>query len=85
MHMQMVMVIMAIMAHQGKYTQKTGDKDFIRCTLTQLGRGKYGVGLLFMAFWHGLRWIIGLQCRIALTKEMRDASKGYKEYIVMIH
>jgi len=40
---------------------------------------KYGVGLLFMAFWHGLRWIIGLQCSIGIDKRDARCVKDYKE------
>jgi len=48
----------------GQHTKKW-DNDFIRCTLQQLGGENIGVGLLCMAFWHGLHRIIGLQCSTA--------------------
>lgn len=53
---------------------------FTRCRFQQLGGAKYGVGLLNMAFWHGLSGTIGLQCSTAFTKGDARCIEGCKEY-----
>jgi hypothetical protein len=68
--MQMVIVIMAIMAHHGNIP-KTGVRTSSAARFSSYEGKKYGVGLLFMTFWHGLRGIIGLQCSTALQKRCK--------------
>jgi hypothetical protein len=73
------MVIMAIMAHQGN-NRKTGGQDSPAAGFSSWEGQKYGVGLLKMAFWHGLSGTIGLQCSTAFTKGDARCIEGCKEY-----